>query len=112
MQKLGKKNVNHALLAKTVEPQRVERVETHFKDDKNQAGRQKAEDDDDFNENPRVPQEFRVKRVYRGEQRNRVGQQKAPTDVVQQGRGAGGGTELGWRKGFAVQRCARYGRKR
>lgn len=30
-----KKNVNHALLAKS-----VERVETHFKDDKNQAGRQ------------------------------------------------------------------------
>lgn len=58
MKKLGKKNVNHALLAKSDESQRAERVETHFKDDKNQAGRHKAEDDDDFNENPRVPQEW------------------------------------------------------
>lgn len=60
MQKLGKKKCKSRLAGKK---RRVERVETHFKDDKNQAGRQKAEDDDDFNENPRVPQEFRVKRV-------------------------------------------------
>lgn len=87
------------MLAKSVESQRAERVETHFKDDKNQAGRHKAEDDDDFNENPRVPQEC----TDEGEQRNRVGQQKAPTDVVQQGSGAEAGHGTWLEGGF---RCA------
>lgn len=39
----------------------------------------------------------------RGEQRNRVGQQKAPTDVVQQGRGAEAGHGNCLEGGF---RCA------
>lgn len=95
----AKKNVNHALLAKSVESQRAERVETHFKDDKNQAGRHKAEDDDDFNENPRVPQECRDE----GGTEKQGRAQKAPTDVVQQGSGAEAGHGTCLEGGF---RCA------
>lgn len=108
LQKLGKKNVNHALLAKSVESREPRHTSKMTKT--RQAGRRQKMTT--ISMKIRECHKSLESRECRGEQRNRVGQQKAPTDVVQQGRGAGGDMESGRREGFAVQRCARYGRKR